>query len=253
MSDTHLSAKSRERERDVVTFLKHLTGRAGSLLINGDLFDFWFEWRTVVPRGHYRTLAALAELHDAGVEVLMLAGNHDCWGGSELTDDVGVRYHVGRWTGSVAGWMTEVEHGDGLRVVEDRRYRMLRSVLRHTLSVKAFRLLHPDLGSRLATRVSHTSRSHAARDGGEGLRSAAFQMLRDSPAPELVILGHSHVPALERAPGGAIYANAGSWLEAPTFLLVTPLRIELRRWRESAESDLLHALDRFAEKAPAKP
>jgi hypothetical protein len=86
-------------------------------------------------------------------------------------------------------------------------------------------------------------------DEGEGLRRVAHERLRREPTTELLIYGHSHVASLERVPGAGVYANAGSWLVDPTYLVVTPESIELRRWRGSAESDLLHSLDRRAEKA----
>jgi UDP-2,3-diacylglucosamine hydrolase len=203
----------------------------------------------VIPRNGYRTLAALAELTESGTPVLFVAGNHDCWGGEALERDAGLRYHVGPWRGSLAGWATLVEHGDGLRQEEDRRYRRLRRVLRHPLSARAFRLLHPDLASRVATGSSEASRTHRARDGGAGLRRVAMSALLADPSLDLVIYGHSHVAALERAPAGGVYANAGSWLESPTFLRITEDRIELRRSDGSAEGERLDAIDRRTEKA----
>jgi UDP-2,3-diacylglucosamine hydrolase len=86
-----------------------------ALVINGDLFEFWFEWRHVIPRTGFRTLAAVAAFADAGIPCLWIAGNHDCWGGEVLTVDAGVTYVEGPWRGAIAGWRTHVEHGDGLR------------------------------------------------------------------------------------------------------------------------------------------
>ena len=252
ISDLHLGAAPPAVERSCLEFLRSLQGRAASLIVNGDLYDFWFEWRTVIPRRAFRVLAALADLRETGVEVLWIAGNHDCWGGEVLREDAGLQYHVGPWVGEVAGWRTRIEHGDGLRGVEDRRYRALRRVLRHPASIAAFRWLHPDLGSRLATGSSHASRVHRARDGGSGLREVAMKELAATPELDLVLYGHSHVPALERAPGGGVYANAGSWLDAPTYLRLTPERVELRRWTGSAEGEGLDVLDRRPEKALAK-
>jgi UDP-2,3-diacylglucosamine hydrolase len=248
-SDAHLGVASAELERQVITFLRHLPGRAGSLLINGDLFEFWFEWRHVMPRGHFRTLSALADLRDAGVAVLMVGGNHDCWGGDILTREVGIEYRLGAWSGELAGWRAYVEHGDGLREREDRRYRQLRRVLRHPWAIRAFRWIHPDWSSRLALGSSDVSRSYGPRDGGSGLRRVAMERLESDPALDLVVYGHSHVTALERARTGGIYANPGAWMNAPTFIVVRPERIELRRWDGSAEGESLHVLDRRAQEA----
>ena len=248
-SDTHLGAAPPAVERSVLGFLRGLPRGEGSLLINGDLFDFWFEWRTVIPRAGFRVLAALADLAESGMPVMLVAGNHDCWGGEILREDVGISYHVGPWKGELGGWRTLVEHGDGLRAAEDKRYRMLRGVLRHPASVWAFRKIHPDFGSRIALGSSEASRTHRARDGGAGLREVGLRALAGDPSLELVIHGHSHVAMLERAPTGGVYANAGSWLDEPTFLKLTPERVELRRWTGSAEGDRLHAIDRRAEKA----
>jgi len=248
ISDVHLGHASADVERALLGFLRALPGRAGSLLINGDLFEFWFEWRTVVPRSGVRVLAALMDLRDAGVPMTMIAGNHDCWGGDVLRD-AGVDFQSGPWEGALGGWRARVEHGDGLRAREDRGYRALRRVLRNPLAIRAFRTLHPDLATRLAMGSSHTSRSYQPRDAGRGLRAVAATELAASPGLELLIYGHSHVAALERMPSGNVYANAGSWLDAPTYLRVTPDRIALREWRGSAEGPDLHALDRVTEEA----
>lgn len=249
ISDAHLGFATGDIERSLLRFLRHLHGRAASLVINGDLFEFWFEWRHVMPRHAFRVLSALADLRDAGTPVLMLAGNHDCWGGEILREDVGVDFRVDPWEGRLGGWRARVEHGDGLRGPEDRGYRRLRRVLRNPLAVRLFRWLHPDLGSALATRTSHTSRTYQPRDGGAGLRSAAAQRLGADPGLELLIYGHSHVAELARLDAG-VYANAGSWLDQPTFLRVTSARVELLRWHDaSGEGVHLDALDRPAEKS----
>jgi UDP-2,3-diacylglucosamine hydrolase len=250
ISDSHLGVASLDTERSLVRFLRDLEGRAGSLLINGDLFDFWFEWKSVIPRNSFRALAALSHLRDSRLPILWIAGNHDCWGGDVLRDDIGVDYHVGAWKGSLAGWKAIVEHGDGLREKEDRGYRMVRPIMRNRAAIRAFRALHPDWASWLANGSSGASRVHRARDEGRGLRSIAIAELESNPDCELLIYGHSHVAALEQAPGGGVFANAGSWLDAPTFLKVTEERIELRSATEgSAEGDCLHSIDRRAKKA----
>jgi UDP-2,3-diacylglucosamine hydrolase len=249
MSDAHLGFAEDEVERAVISFLRHVATRAGSLVINGDLFEFWFEWKTVIPRRGFRTVAALADVADAGVPIVMIAGNHDCWGGDVLREDAGVDYQFGPWLDEIAGWRTRIEHGDGLRPREDKRYRLLRHVLRNRLAIRSFRWIHPDLATPLAAQSSHASRSYGARDGGRGLREAAIRAEQADASLDLIVFGHSHVSTLERLPGGTAYGNPGSWLDAPTFLYVTDERVALRHWDGSAESADLHALDRVTKEA----
>ncbi len=251
MSDAHLGFAPDDVERAVLSFLRHVARQRASLVINGDLFEFWFEWRTVIPRRGFRVLAALADLADAGVPVMMIAGNHDCWGGDVLRADAGVDYRFGPWTGNVAGWNAHIEHGDGLRPKEDTRYRMIRGLLRNRLAIRAFRWLHPDLATPIAAGSSGASRNYGAKDGGRGLREAAVRASHAAPSVDLIVFGHSHVATLERLPTGAVYANPGSWLDAPTFLRITADRIALRQWNGSAESADLNALDRRTEEATA--
>lgn len=247
ISDIHLGHASAEVERALLGFLRALPGRAGSLVINGDLFEFWFEWKRVVPRSGVRALAALMDLRDAALPVTMIAGNHDCWGG-EVLQEAGVTFVEGPWVGSLGGWRARVEHGDGLRAKEDRGYRALRRVLRNRLAIRAFRSIHPDWATRLAMGSSQTSRNYQPRDAGRGLHEVARTTLAESRDLELLIYGHSHVAALERMAGGSVYANAGSWLDAPTYLRITPERVTLREWHGSTDGPDLHALDRVPEK-----
>jgi len=244
VSDAHLGVASAQIERSFVSFLRGLAGEARSLIINGDLFDFWFEWKTVIPRHSFRALAALADLKDAGVDILWVAGNHDCWGDEVLREDVGVSYSVGPWEGAIAGWRVRIEHGDGLRDREDRGYRMIRPVMRHPLAIKAFRMLHPDWASKLARGSSNASRSYRARDEGHGLRDYAKQQLENAKDLDLLVYGHSHVAALERMDNGGVFGNAGSWLDAPTFLMLTDETIELREWDGSAQGKRLNSINR---------
>lgn len=253
VSDVHLGVAPSETEAAFIRFLRHLEGRAASLVINGDLFDFWFEWRTVIPRRSFRVLAELSRLRESGLPVLWLAGNHDCWGGQVLREDVGVDFREGPWEGRIGQWYTWIEHGDGLRDVEDRAYRRLRRILRHRWSIRAFRWLHPDVGSRVATGSSHASRQHRPGDGGRGLHRVAGDLLRTRPELDLVVFGHSHAPSLSRTTTGGIYANPGSWLDDPRYLVIDDRRVSVHRWTNSAEDDALDALDRRAEESLTQP
>lgn len=244
ISDAHLGVTPPVVERNLLRFIEQLHGRAGSLVINGDLFDFWFAWRRVMPRVGFRVLAALADLHERGLPIVWLAGNHDCWGGDVLRHEVGVEYHLGEWRGAIGPWHARISHGDGLRDREDRGYRWLRRVLRHPAAIRAFRWLHPDVATRIALGSSHASRTYRARDNGEGLRQVAMRDLRANPDLDLLVFAHSHVPALERMPGAGIYGNAGTWMDDTTFLRVDAGGVELLRWTAPDREDLLVRIPR---------
>ena len=129
---------------------------------------------------------------------------------------------------------------------------MVRPVMRNPLAIRAFRALHPDWASFLANGSSGASRNYRSRDEGRGLRAIAMSELAADPSLDLLIYGHSHVAALEQAPTGGVFANAGSWLDAPTYLRITPEAIELRSaTTTSAEGDCLHSIDRRSKKAAA--
>jgi UDP-2,3-diacylglucosamine hydrolase len=246
-SDAHVGVAPPETEAALLSWLDAARTEAASVIINGDLFEFWYEWHSVIPRAGFEVVAALSRLVRAGVPVVFLAGNHDCWGGEALTRMTGVDYRLAPWRGRIGPWKAHVEHGDGLRVVEDRPYRRLRRVLRHPWSHRAFRWLHPDWGAALARWSTHTSRHSRPRDSGAGLRAVAMRTLADDPALDVVVYGHSHVASLERGATGAIYANPGAWLDAPMYLVVDDQAVSHWSWRGSAQGDRLDVLDRRPE------
>lgn len=239
IGDAHLGVASAESERELLAFLRMVGSEGKSLVIMGDLFDFWFAWRAAMPRTGFRVLAALADLSDGGIPVLWLGGNHDCWGGKALQEETGVSYTLEAWRGSVGPWRALLAHGDGLREREDASYRRLRSVLRHPWAVKVFGWLHPNLSTRIAMKSSHTSRSTRARDGGAGLLAVATGQLSSDESLDLVVHGHSHVPVLQQA-GAGVYANAGAWYLDGQYLLVDDEAISLLQWSKqpvSAQGD----------------
>lgn len=248
VGDVHLGVASPESERALIRLFRELPGQARSLVVMGDLFDFWFSWRKVMPRTGFRVLAALADLHDAGVPVLWIGGNHDCWSGNVLEAETGARYTLDPWRNMIGAWDALLVHGDGLREVEDAPYRRLRTVLRHPWSNAAFTLLHPDLATYIAERSSHTSRKGRARDGGAGLQAVGTAVLSRADGPRLVMHGHSHVPTLVRA-GMGVYANAGAWYLDQQYLVIDDAHIARRGWRDSGEHVVLDMIERPVEKS----
>jgi UDP-2,3-diacylglucosamine hydrolase len=252
LGDVHLGIAPADAEQDLLRLLRDAPRQARSLVIMGDLFDFWFAWEHAMPRTGFRVLAALAELHDTGFPVLWMGGNHDCWGGPTLEAMTGARYTLEPWEGHLGAWHVRLAHGDGLREVEDRPYRRLRTVLRHPLAINLYGRLHPNWASRLALRSSHTSRDRRpVGDEGRGLLAVAASWMQRATDPELVIFGHSHVPALTTA-GSGVYANAGAWYLDRQFLRITDDAISHVQWDGSAEGHVLHVIERQAKEPPAE-
>jgi UDP-2,3-diacylglucosamine hydrolase len=234
-SDVHLGAVPAETEHAFMDFLEHVGREASRLVIPGDLFDFWFEYGDIIPGEHYRVLAALADLVDAGIPVLVTGGNHDAWGGSFLEEKVGVTFEPGHARIELAGGPALLAHGDGLGK-GDLKYRALKRVLRSRASIWGFRALHPELGLRLARRVSSTE-AKADTDPGKLGRAAfieewARDTLASDPSLAYVVCGHSHLPAVEEVEPGRYYLNAGDWVTHWTYLVVDEGGPVLESWRE---------------------
>ena len=215
-SDIHLGVVPRDTEDAFVSWLEYTGESASQLILNGDLFDFWFEYRSAVSRGHTRVLGALARLVDGGLPVTLMGGNHDWWGASFLTDEIGLTFLQDPVVLDLAGYRTFLAHGDGLGR-GDLGYKILRTVLRGRFTRWSFGWLHPDLGAALADRVSRTEHrldapSDADRHRAKALREWSRGKLRDEPDLDLVIVGHTHIPVIEEVEPGRYYVNAGDWV-----------------------------------------
>jgi UDP-2,3-diacylglucosamine hydrolase len=233
-SDVHLGAVPDATERAFLRFLQHVGGAASRLIIPGDLFDFWFEYGDIVPGEHFRVLAGLADLVDAGVPVLVTGGNHDAWGGRFLEEHVGVSFHPGHVRTDIAGREALLAHGDGLGK-GDLKYRALKTVLRSRAAVWGFRALHPELGLRLARRVSSTELKADSDPGKQGrarfIEDWALQRLAADPELSYVICGHTHLPTVTEVETGRYYLNAGDWIGHWSYITIDATgRPELRRW-----------------------
>ncbi|MBC8086135.1 MAG: UDP-2,3-diacylglucosamine diphosphatase [Phycisphaerae bacterium] len=243
VGDAHLGVATPESERALISWFRHAPTVAKSVVIMGDLFDFWFAWKHAMPRRGYRVLAAIADLADAGVPVVWIGGNHDCWRGDALERETGARYTLNPWHGSIGSWRAELAHGDGLRDIEDASYRRLRTVLRNPLAIRAFGWLHPDWSSALAMSSSKKSRHMRALDGGNALLQVATKRLSEPNGPDLIVHGHTHVPRLERA-GYGTYGNAGAWYIDQQYLRIDEEHISRLSWKETGDSEVLGTVNR---------
>jgi len=231
VSDAHLGAIPAENERAFLALLERAPDLGDELLVNGDLFDFWFEYRHTIPRGHLDALAALRGLVRGGMPVRFVGGNHDGWAGGFLRDEVGIDILSGPLELTVGGRKAYVAHGDGLGG-GDRGYRALKRIIHGRPARFAFRWLHPDVGVPLA-RLASTTETRAAESPGRVssrarmLEEHAAAVLRERPAIELVVLGHSHAPRLVEVEPGRFYLNAGDWIHSRSWAVVSRDEIRL--------------------------
>ena len=225
-ADVHLQAGNPAQIREFATWLRQFNhGDFDRVVCVGDLFDFWFEYRHVIFSDYFEVLRAFAEMRDAGVELHLICGNHDFWGGRFLEEELGLQIHLqvelpfGERT-------VRFIHGDGINP-NDWKYRLYKRIARNPFVVWCFRQLHPDWAMAIARGVSHGSRTLYKVDdpstGAEAhaLRAYAEGVLERGEA-DAVCCGHSHAAAMERHPhpaGEGIYLNPGDWFERRQYAL----------------------------------
>jgi len=233
ISDAHLGEHGRtverRKEERLTSFFDHIGARATCLYVVGDLFDFWFEYRQVVPSGHHRILHQLAALVQGGTRVVYLAGNHDFWLGDFFPREIGVEISRDPLSVEHQGLSLYVAHGDGL-AQPDRGYRILKRILRHPLNIRLYRLIHPDIGIPLAKLASASSRAYTDEKALELVNEyeqAAQKIL--SQGFDAVVLGHSHYPSL-RSFGRKTYLNIGDWITHFTYGRLRDGQLTLQVW-----------------------
>jgi UDP-2,3-diacylglucosamine hydrolase len=220
ISDIHLGLLShkeeREREKLVVKFLEYAKDSCDELFIIGDLFDYWFEYKRVIQKGFIRTLAALAAFETLGKKVHYIIGNHDFMHRNFFESEVGVKLYNGPIEIMLNDKKFFMAHGDGL-VKNDLGYKILKKILRNKSVQRAYSIIHPDLGIKIASKTSKTSRGYTSgKHYGQidGLLETAKQKI--DAGSDYVIFGHSHTPAFEKYNNG-FYINLGTWLDKPCY------------------------------------
>jgi UDP-2,3-diacylglucosamine hydrolase len=233
-SDVHFGLQDKQQEKEkeqrVLQFLSHVEEHGEQLFILGDLFDFWFEYKYVVPRGYHNIIAKLAQLVEKGISVHYVAGNHDFWLKDFFPNDLGIPVHKDPFELVLHDKKFFFHHGDGL-ALRDTGYRIIKKILRNPICIFLFSLLHPDITAPIARRSSKTSRKYTGhKDYGEtdGMKIFASQKIMEGY--DIIIMGHRHIPTFENI-GNGIYINLGDWIDDNTYAEFDGTTIELKTWK----------------------
>lgn len=204
LSDAHLGSLAiphgRTQERRLVSFLDHIKHKAQAVYLLGDMFDFWYEYRTTVPKGYTRLLGKISELTDMGIEVHYFYGNHDLWQGDYFEKECGMIVHRHNEVVEVYGQMFYLAHGDGLGS-DDKRFKLLRSVFHNRFCQRLFAAIHPRWGMTFG--LEWARRSRLKREDGmeppyrgeanEELIIFAKEYLKTHPDINFFMFGHRHI------------------------------------------------------------
>lgn len=228
-SDFHLGVDARlssaEREKQIVRWLDQIADKADAIYLVGDLFDFWFEYATVVPKGYTRLLGQLAALRDAGIPIYFFTGNHDMWMFGYFEQELGIPIYRNPVIREIDGKKYFIGHGDGLGP-GDYGYKFIKQVFANPLSQWMFARLHPNFGIRLAQYFSGSSRQSNPSpqvflgEEQEWLAVYAQQKIEQIPDIDYFIFGHRHLPIdfLLRN-GRSRYLNLGEWLYHNSYIV----------------------------------
>lgn len=224
-SDQHLGApdeaSSLVREKRFVNWLDTIKGDCQVLFLLGDLFDFWFEYRQVVPRGFVRVLGKLAELSDAGIQIYFFTGNHDLWMRDYLEKEIGATVFRDRQHFLIGGKKFFLAHGDGLGP-GDMGYKRMKKLFTNKIAQFFFYLLHPDFAVWLGINTSRKNKLISGAEDvhflGEEKEWLAIYVKRklETEHFDYFIFGHRHLP-MEISIGNSLYMNLGDWVNHFTY------------------------------------
>ncbi len=225
-SDHHFGAPNHQssliREKLFMDWLNEAEKDMGALFILGDLFDFWFEYKTVVPKGFVRVLGKIAQLKDQGIPIYFFVGNHDLWMGDYFETELGIPVYHEPKTFLINGKSFFIGHGDGLGP-GDLGYKRMKKVFTNKVAKWFFRWLHPDIGVRLAQYLSVKNKLISGADDvkflgedNEWLVLYAKRKLEINHY-DYFIFGHRHLPMIIELNNSSKYINLGDWINYFTY------------------------------------
>ena len=239
LSDFHLGvpdhASSLIREKKVVAFLDEIKKDAHEIFVVGDLFDFWFEYRKVVPKGFVRILGKLAELTDSGIPIHFFVGNHDMWMNGYFEQELNIPVYYQPRSFEFNGKKFLVGHGDGLGP-GDHGYKFLKKIFRNPICQFLFGIIPPALGMSIANYSSRGSRAATGNSDDEFLGEEKEWLIQyckeylQQEHKDYFIFGHRHLPIDYALPNESRYVNLGDWIKYFTYAVFDGKELHLKTY-----------------------
>lgn len=235
-SDFHLGipdkATSRKRELLLCRWLDEIQEDAGRLYLVGDIFDVWFEYKNVIPKGYTRFLGKLAELSDGGLQIEAFTGNHDLWMRGYFEEELNIPVHHGPIEFEANNKRFLVAHGDGLGP-GDHGYKFLKSVISNPMAQWLYRRLHPDTGVGVANYFSRKGPKHVNAESKflgedkEWLIMYCREKLKEKHY-DYFIFGHRHLALTYPLSESSTYINLGDWITFNSYAVFDGAQLELK-------------------------
>lgn len=240
-SDFHLGApnavESLKREKKIVRWLDEIKTDAQEIYLVGDIFDFWFEYKSVIPRGFIRLQGKIAELTDSGIPIHLFTGNHDMWIFDYLPQELGVNLYRENIVKEFNGKKFLIGHGDGLGP-GDKTYKLLKGFFASNICQWAFARIHPNLGIGIANAWSKKSRkSNITYDeifhgeDKEDLILYCNDYIKNDPTIDYFVFGHRHLPLEIKIGEQAKYINLGEWIKYNSYGIFDGENFELKAYK----------------------
>jgi UDP-2,3-diacylglucosamine hydrolase len=237
ISDVHFkytqdSTADQQNEKLILSFLREAAGKYDLMVLNGDIFDLWFDWKYTIIKQYFPLLHALANIRDNGCRIVYVSGNHDFWFNDFMHNYLQIEIHPAHFDFNADSKRILVTHGD-LYTVNDLRYRIFRQLIRVSWLKKVFTLVHPDLSLSLGKMLSRSSRARKLSSvlkikQGTGLENYA-RVQFEKGKYDIVIMGHSHKPLVKNYANG-VYANSGDWIINHTYIEIIEGKLELIKY-----------------------
>jgi len=240
-SDQHFGVpnlqESRKREEKFIRWLDGIKKDAQILFLMGDLFDFWHEWKYVVPKGYIRVLGKIAELKDSGIAIYFFVGNHDLWMKNYFEEELGIPVYFEKRYYEISDKKFLLAHGDGLGP-GDKGYKRMKKIFTNPLAQWAFRWLHPDIAMRIANYMSQKNKLISGVEDQKFLgedKEFLIQYSKEKLKTEDIdyfVFGHRHLPLIFDLEKGAKYINLGDWIVYFTYGVYDGRSFEVKKFED---------------------